>query len=241
MVFRYLYFGWLALGFIWTFLFFYPFFWIIMLRKSWHHLYAPVSRCWAWIWYVWCILPTRTHWTFKPSKDTQYLFCPNHFSFLDIPLLTLTVPRYFAFVGLYDLLKVPLFGKLFRTFHIPINRKSMKDRYRTYQDCKGALEAGKDLVIFPEGGIWADASPELAPFKEGAFKLAIELQIPIVPVTIPYNWHILSLFKINQMQWRKSIVIFHEPIETKGLTMADVGKLKTAVFQVIQQTLKQYH
>ncbi len=239
-VLRYLYFSWWAVGFWVTFLGLYPFFALLMWQARWQSHYAVLSRIWAWLWFAWCALPARARWDFIPEKKTAYLFCPNHFSFLDIPLLTLTVGRYFAFVGLHDLLKVPLLGKIFKTFHIPINRQSMKDRYRTYQDCKKALGAGKDLVIFPEGGIWADASPTLMPFKEGAFKLAIELQVPVVPVTIPYNWHILSLFKISKMQWRRSVVIFHEPISTVGLTIADVGKLKEAVFQIIENELKKH-
>lgn len=210
-----------------------------MCRKAWHHYYYPVSRLWAWLWYAWAFLPVRTHWQFKPAKNQIYIFCPNHFSYFDVPLLTLTIPRYFAFVGLHDLLRIPLLGRLFQTIHIPINRQSSRDRYRTYQDCKQALQEGKSLVIFPEGGIWADDSPTLMPFKEGVFRLAVELQMPIVPVTIPYNWHILSLFKINQMQWRKSLVVFHTPIETAGLTRADVGKLKEQVFRVIDKELRE--
>ncbi len=238
---KYLYFAWIAVGFTFIFLLLYPFFLLLMLRKTWYKYYLPVSRVWAWMWYVWCVLPVRTHWEFKPQKKQSYLFCPNHFSFFDIPLLTLTIPKFFAFVGLHDLLKVPLFGRLFRTLHIPINRDSARDRYRTYQDCKKASEAGKSLVIFPEGGIWADESPTLMPFKDGVFRLAIELQQPIVPITIPYNWYILSLFKISKMQWRTSVIIFHKPIETKGLTAADVPFLKEQVFQIIKAELAKYY
>jgi len=238
---RYLYFAWITVGFVLTFLLIYPIFWVLMLRKAWHVYYQPVSSIWAWLWYAWCFLPVKAKWEFTPDKKESYLFCPNHFSFFDIPLLTLTIPTYFAFVGLHELLHVPLFGRLFRTFHIPINRNSMRDRYRTYQDCKKSSEAGKSLVVFPEGGIWADESPTLMPFKDGTFRLAIELQKPIIPVTIPYNWHILSLFKINKMQWHKSVIIFHKPIETKGLTIADVTILKEQTYHIINNTLQNYY
>lgn len=237
---RYIYFGWLVLGFVLSFLLLYPIFWIIMLRKSWHKYYHLVSRLWAWMWYAWAFLHVRTYWEARLEHAKTYIFCANHFSFFDIPLLTLTIPRYFAFVGLHDLLGVPLFGKLFRTLHIPIDRSNARDKYRTYQDSKRALQEGKCIVIFPEGGIWADASPTLMPFKEGVFRMAIEMQVPIVPITIPYNWHILSLFKIHKLQWRTSKVIFHAPIETTGLTRADVGKLKEQVFEIIDQTLKKH-
>ena len=81
--------------------------------------------------------------------------------------------------------------------------------------------------------------PEMVRFKDGAFRLAIEKQIPVVPVTIPNNWIILPpdefLVRLGKVK-----VIFHEPIETKGMTLADTDPLKHRVFNIIKDELSKY-
>ena len=100
-----------------------------------------------------------------------------------------------------------------------------------------AIDDGKSLTIFPEGGIISKQPPHLAPFKDGAFRTAIEKQIPIVPVSIPFNWIILP--DNNLILHRGLIkVVFHKPIETKGYSLEQVNEIKKKVFEVIDQELK---
>jgi 1-acyl-sn-glycerol-3-phosphate acyltransferase len=129
---------------------------------------------------------------------------------------------------------------MYRHIHILVNRGSLRNRYETFQKCKKAIEKDKNLVIFPEGGIWTTDFPQLSPFKDGPFRIAIEAQVPIVPVTIPYNWKIMPLLDFKRLSWHRSHIIFHTPIETKGLTSADVDKLKAQTFVVIEAELKAY-
>jgi 1-acyl-sn-glycerol-3-phosphate acyltransferase len=92
--------------------------------------------------------------------------------------------------------------------------------------------------MYPEGGIRTTNPPHMAPFKEGAFRVAIEQQIPVVPVTIPYNWIVLPEDG-SLLVYRRSIkAIFHEPIETVGMRVEDIDRLKEKTFQVIDQELK---
>jgi 1-acyl-sn-glycerol-3-phosphate acyltransferase len=76
-------------------------------------------------------------------------------------------------------------------------------------------------------------------FKDGAFRLAIEKQIPVVPVTIPNNWIILPPDEFL-LRWGTVSVIFHEPIPTRGMTLADLDTLKHRVFDVIEKELSQH-
>ncbi len=102
-----------------------------------------------------------------------------------------------------------------------------------------AIDQGKSLVIFPEGGIITKKDPVMGRFKDGAFRTAIEKQIPIVPVTIPYNWIILPPYEF--LVWRGRIkVVFHEAIDTTGLTLKDVDTLREKVFTVINEELKKH-
>src|SRR5260221_1297629 len=94
------------------------------------------------------------------------------------------------------------------------------------------------ILIYPEGGIITVDPPHVTLFKDGAFRTAIEKQIPIVPVTIPFNWIILRDQKPLRLQRGKVKVIFHEPIETKGMTLDDVKILKQKAYAVIASELE---
>ncbi|MEJ0056427.1 MAG: lysophospholipid acyltransferase family protein [Bacteroidota bacterium] len=119
--------------------------------------------------------------------------------------------------------------------HITVDRNRLKGRYDSFVNSRQAIEDGKSLVFYPEGGIYTKNAPEMVPFKDGAFRLAIEKQIPLVP----YNWIILppDEFLLRQGNVR---VIFHEPIETTGMTLTDVDQLKQRVFNTIEKELSKH-
>ena len=125
-----------------------------------------------------------------------------------------------------------MYGKL----HITVDRSKLKSRYTSLKKSFEAIDEGKSLVIFPEGGIVTSKDPVMAKFKDGAFRIAIEKQIAIVPVTIPYNWIILPPDQFL-LRWHPLRVIVHEPLETKGLTMNDIDSLKQRLFTIIDEEL----
>ena len=143
------------------------------------------------------------------------------------------------FVGKNEMGNILLFGWMYRKLHITVDRSKMRSKYETIVKSRTAIDEGKSLVIYPEGGIFTKHPPEMARFKDGAFRLAIEKQIPVVPVTIPHNWIILRTEEF-QVRWGKVKVIFHEPIETREFTIADINKLKDQVFCVIKDELNKY-
>jgi 1-acyl-sn-glycerol-3-phosphate acyltransferase len=104
-----------------------------------------------------------------------------------------------------------------------------------------AIDEGKSLVIYPEGGIVTPHPPTMVPFKDGAFRTAIEKQIPIVPVTIPNNWKILPDRNPLRLLHGKVKVVFHEPIETKGLTLENLKEVKEKVYSIIDTELRKHH
>jgi 1-acyl-sn-glycerol-3-phosphate acyltransferase len=238
-IFKRLYTFWAFFWMVFFFLVLYPPLWVIIQRKSWHWMYLYISRGWAWGFYTFSFLPVNAVWNFPFDRKGTYVFCPNHFSYLDIILLIRTTPQYLVFVGLHDLAKLPLFGYLYRHLHIPVNRASGKDRYRTYQNSKKTIAEQKSVVVFPEGGIWTKPidMPYLSPFKDGPFKLAIETQVPLVPVTIVRNWKMMPLMDFKNFSWMPSEVIYHEAIDTTGMTLADTKQLKASVFEIIQKSL----
>jgi len=226
--------------FIVSFLLLLPFYMLFVQRESWHSAGLYLNRIWARIFFTFTFLPVEQKLHFKPEHGKRYVFCPNHTSYLDIPIMGL-IPHQFVFVGKSSIEKVPVFGYMFRKLHITVNRDSLRSKYSTYLKASDAIDKNRSLVIFPEGGIVSKEPPRLARFKDGAFRIAIEKQIPVIPVTIPYNWIILPDNTRYLLHWHKVSVIYHEPISTAGMTLDNLNDLKRQVFEVIDEELKQRH
>lgn len=200
-----------------------------------------VNRWWAKLMFIFVFLPYEAECRSKLDRRRTYIFCSNHFSYLDIPAMGLN-PVNAIFVGKNSMEKVPLFGFMYRKLHITVDRGSLRSRGNTVLNTLKAIDEGKSLVIYPEGGMMTTDAPRMSHFKNGAFRAAIEKQIPVVPVTIPFNWIILPDRRPLTLRRGKVKVIFHEPIETRGMTVDEVKKLKDEVYAVIASELeKQNH
>jgi 1-acyl-sn-glycerol-3-phosphate acyltransferase len=231
-----------AYGFIVFSLLFLLFFPLLLIPIVWPRQFQLVgvfNRWWAKSMFVFCFLPFKIECRVPLNKRKQYVFCANHFSYLDIPTLGLN-PVNTIFVGKNDMEKIPLFGFMYRKLHITVDRKSLKSRSTTLIASMQALEEGKSLVIYPEGGIITKQPPSMVTFKDGAFRAAIEKQIAVVPVTIPNNWIILPDDTLI-LHRGKVNVIFHEPIETIGMKLEQVNELRGLVYRVIDEELKKWN
>jgi len=222
--------------FIILFLLLLPFLIIPIVFPSQFRLTGIINRIWARLMFLFVFLPVQVEIRGKLDSKRQYVFSPNHFSYLDIPTMGLN-PINTIFVGKSDIGKVPLFGWMYSRLHITVNRASLKSKINSLKQSMDAIDQGKSLIIFAEGGMIARHPPQMSHFKDGAFRVAIEKQIPIVPVTIPFNWIILPDPE-NQLYAGKVKVIFHEPIETTGMTIAQTDELKDRVFNIIDKELK---
>lgn len=222
--------------FVVTFVLFFPLLMIPVLFPSKHHLVGTFNRWWGIIFMTLIFIPFENEYRAKLDKRRQYIFCPNHFSYMDIPAMGLNEINS-IFVGKSDMEKIPLFGYMYKQLHITVNRESLRSRYSTFVRSCEAIDDGKSLTIFPEGGIITTKAPEMTRFKDGAFRTAIEKQIAIIPVTIPFNWIILPDSSLLPRR-HKMKIIYHEPIETKGLSIKDLDWLKQKTFEVINSELK---
>ncbi len=215
-------------------LFFFPFLVPIFFPKKYKWV-GVINRWWARLLCIFCFLPYSVVCKTPLNRRQQYIFCPNHFSYFDIPTLGLN-PVNTIFVGKNDMENIPLFGFMYRKLHITVDRARLKSKYDTFIKGRKAIDEGKSLVVYPEGGIFTQNPPAMARFKDGAFRLAIEKQIPVVPVTIPNNWIVLPPDEFL-LRRGKVKVIFHEPIETVGMALSDLPQLKQRVFDIIEGEL----
>jgi 1-acyl-sn-glycerol-3-phosphate acyltransferase len=218
------------------FLIFFPLFLIPIIFPKQFHLVGALNRLWAKVLFPLAFLPYKVECRSKLDPKRQYVFCPNHFSYLDIPVMGFN-PINAIFVGKNDMENIPLFGFMYRKLHITVDRSNQKSRVSTILRSKKAMDEGKSLMIFPEGGIITKKPPHMVPFKDGAFRIAIEKQIPIVPVTIPFNWIILPDSHSLRLHRGVVKVIFHEPVETDHYSLEKIDELKNKVFDIINTEL----
>lgn len=131
-------------------------------------------------------------------------------------------------------------GFFFRTIDITVNRESKMSSFRAFKQAAERIQNGVTVVIFPEATIPNDYPPVLYPFKNGAFRLAIELQVPIIPVTSLDTWKVLwdTGSKYGSSPGICNIFV-HKPIETAHLTLDDADTLRDEVYETIKQKLEQ--
>lgn len=162
----------------------------------------------------------------------------NHTSYLDIVFSYLLLNKYFIFMAKLELNKAPLFSIFFKDMQISVDRKSRMDAHRAFLRAQEEIDAGHSVFIFPEGTIANEGV--LKSFKNGPFKLAIDMQVPILPITFTQNWKLLQnggFFKAFGRPGTSKAII-HQPISTIGMTDENVVPLREAVFKLFEETLK---
>lgn len=218
----------------------YPFFLLSMLSPRLRKLALRLNQVWARLFLTLSFIPPRLEWRAKLKPGQPYLLVGNHTSYLDIVLMGY-VPKLCVFVGKKSLTRVPLFGFMFRKIHITVDRSNARSRYLVYEEGAKVLDQGLSLVMFPEGGIRSQEPPRLAGFRNGAFKLAIEKQVPIVPVTMPHNWRIQPGDNKMIMHPERPLAIFHEPIDTRGMQTQEADQLRDNVYRIIETELEKHY
>jgi len=171
------------------------------------------------------------------NKNESYMLVANHTSMMDIMLMLILIKdNPFVFIGKKELAKLPLFGFFYKKACILVDRSSVKSRHESIIRAQEKLKQGLSICIFPEGGVPDDGSVVLDTFKDGAFRLAIEFQIPIVPITFV---GLKNHFPFRFFAGKPGLipVYIHEFIPTKGMKQENKSALKEKVRNVILQPL----
>jgi len=237
-IFRQIWKGYFALIFISTFLILYPVIFITLKNKNWYHIAFKLKR-WVALTSVFLsgiVLKVKRDCIL--DKNKAYVICCNHTSFLDVVLAYCLFDNYFVFMAKKELQKVPLFGEFIRTMDISVDRQSRLGSYKAFKQAELQLEENKCIILFPEGTIPLN-SPEMIRFKNGAFKLAIEKQVPIVPVTFLSNYKIFpsgnNFYKFGGPGIAS--VVIHNIVETNKFNDDNVSFLRDKVRSIIEKPL----
>ncbi|MFT3935033.1 MAG: lysophospholipid acyltransferase family protein [Chitinophagaceae bacterium] len=176
----------------------------------------------------------------NPPKDgVQYIFVANHISYMDVPMIVKVIRQPLRALGKAELSKVPIFGFLYRYGAILVERSDPEKRRKSVMQLKSVLKKGISIFIFPEGTFNETGKP-LKDFYDGAFRIALETQTPIMPLIFPdtvKRLHYRSVFAFSPGKCR---AIFLEPVPVEGLTNNDLPVLKETVYKAMEKALLEY-
>lgn len=208
---------------------------ILTAKESYYATFWKLARAWSFLLIYAMGFRLKVEREKDLDRNQSYMFCPNHASLMDPFVLIALSKNPIVFVGKKELVKIPIFGFFYKRVVIMVDRGSHTSRKKVYERARKRLKDGVSIGIFPEGGV-PDDHIVLGPFKNGAFNLAIEHKIPIVPQTYYdckrlFSWDVLrggvGTFRIKQ----------HGFIETKDLNTSEMKSLRDQTFGVIYNEL----
>lgn len=173
----------------------------------------------------------------KIDRKQTYIYVCNHNSYLDTPGMMLAIPGQFRPLGKVEMKKAPIFGWFYPFLVIMVDRSSMESRRKSLMEMKEKLKSGISIFIFPEGSMNRTDQP-LTDFYDGAFRIAIETQTPLMPMVMLNSRNLMP-----RDEWRIKpgtiTTIFLDPVSVKGLTMEDVPALKRNVYELMKAKLEE--
>jgi 1-acyl-sn-glycerol-3-phosphate acyltransferase len=193
-------------------------------------------KAWSWIFSKLNIIPYKIINRKNIKRGKSYIYTSNHTSFLDIPGITMTIKGQFRPLAKKELKKLPVFGWIAQAASVIVDRSSNESRRKSMEHLKKVLELNISILIFPEGT--QNRTPELLqPFYDGAFRIAIETQRPIMPLVVIGAGSLMPPGKFFIQPGRIKIVVGQE-VPTQGMQLKDVTQLKE---QVQKQMLELFH
>jgi 1-acyl-sn-glycerol-3-phosphate acyltransferase len=174
-----------------------------------------------------------------PDPNQQYIFIANHIAYVDVVITILSVKHHFRPIGKAELLKIPIFGFIYKFCVVTVDRSSAEDRARSLDDLRKVLARGISIMVFPEGTFNMADAP-LKEMYDGAFKLALETGKPLQPI--------IFLDAFDRMHYRhfftltpgKSRSVYLDPIDPAQYPDADYKALKKIVEAKLSEKLLQY-
>ena len=209
----------------------FPILLISISREKWYPFFFKLARIWAKFILIGMGFNYKIIKDEVPNPKKSYMFIANHTSMTDIMLMLVSVKNPFVFVGKKELAKIPLFGFFYKRTCILVDRSSAKSRQAVFLRAQRRLKQGLSICIFPEGGV-PEEHIVLDEFKDGAFRLAINHQIPVVPLTFYDNKKRFSytFFSGGPGAMRTKI---HQFLKTENLKVADTKALNQKARAII--------
>jgi 1-acyl-sn-glycerol-3-phosphate acyltransferase len=169
------------------------------------------------------------------DSQQAYIFTPNHQSFIEVPLFVTYLGRNPGYLAKKEVFKYPVFGPGIRMMGvIPVDRSNSPAAVESAKLATANIRRGKSYMVYPEGTRSKDG--HLLPFKKGAFMMAIEAGVPIVPVTVSGSTKIMPKGEFKVFPSTVYITV-HEPISSAGYTRENVAELMARTREKIYSAL----
>ncbi|MBR1386989.1 MAG: 1-acyl-sn-glycerol-3-phosphate acyltransferase [Alloprevotella sp.] len=199
--------------------------------------YHP-ARIWAWTICRLLLLPVRVERHADISDNQSYVFIANHQGSLDIFLVYAFLGRNFKWMMKQSLRNIPFVGyACMKSRHIFVDNTKASHIKHSIEQGRDILQGGTSLTVFPEGA--RTFTGKMRPFHKGAFSLACELGLPIVPITINGCFRALPRTKgFYFVNWTPLELIIHRPIDTRNYTADTMNELMDESHRIIESRLK---
>ena len=198
-----------------------------------------LCRYWAGTWYFLIGVKHKEIYETPHDRNKQYIFVCNHISYMDIPPIVLIAHQPMRILGKYEMIKVPVFGWIYKAAVILVDRRDSETRSRSVRALKSAIKHHISIFIFPEGTFNETKNP-LKEFYDGAFRIAIETETPIKPVLLVDTLDRLHYRGVFELTPGINRVVYLEEVPVTGLTIKDIQSLKQKVYTLMESGLKRY-
>lgn len=190
----------------------------------WQHACA---RAWSWLILKTSGIRVRAEGLENLRPRETAIYCVNHQSAMDIPVLFVHLPVQFRFVAKRQLFNLPFLGwHLRRSGHIPVDRGRPREGMKGMKKVAQEISEGKSVLLFPEGHRSRDGG--MLPFRTGSFYIAILSGAPVVPITLNGTRGVLKPDTYHVRAGQTEMIV-HPAVPTEGLTVKDVDKLAEQV------------
>lgn len=207
----------------------YPYFWwVLRSEHNWKKGFRSIQKCNKL--FLW-LLGVKVEIEGEVSASEPMVVVANHASYLDTMVMYTAIPNYFVFLGMAELLKWPMFSIFFSSgMNIAVPRNNAQASGVAFQKANEVVKNGTSVAIFAEGGI-KPTVPKISGFKNGAFKIAINQSVPVVPVVIKHSNEILESFKLYGTPGRPGVIKVKilDPVPTHELNSNDCVPLSVKV------------
>ncbi len=173
--------------------------------------YYP-GRWWSWLVVRLFLIPVTVEGRENMEPGQSYVFVSNHQGAFDIFLIYGFLGRNFKWMMKRGIMKIPFVGFACKAaHHIYVDKRSPARIKETYEEARHTLQSGMSVVVFPEGS--RSFTGHMGIFKKGAFTLADELQLPVVPLTINGSFDIMPRTRDwHWVSWHPLRLTIHQPI-----------------------------
>ena len=196
--------------------------------------YYP-GKIWSKLTCMLFLLPVKVNGREHLHDKTSYVFVANHQGAFDIFLIYGFLNRNFKWMMKKSLRKIPFVGKACESADfIFVDKSGPRKIYETIKHAEKVLQGGTSLVVFPEGA--RTFTGRMTRFKKGAFQMADELQLPVVPLTINGSFDIFPRTG-KLLSWHRMELTIHPPIYPNGKGNENIKTLMEESYRAIEESL----